>query len=132
MDVSIYKNGIYVSGVDPIEEGFSPDDFMTVKIGQSDNNPITRGQRLAECQRQNFGTAIEHIFILTDQGDACVRKYLCGTFPLRFGENRSAGGRDVIKLLAKDLPFLLEQTTRYLNAINSGINVNDAKLWQFP
>ena len=106
-----YAHGIYISGVDP--SGLDPEKFIYAKIGQANNNSFNRDQRLGECQRQ-IPNAIEHAWLLTDQGDRLVNDYLCKTYPNKFG-GHSGRGRDVIKFRVKDFSFLITEANKYFN-----------------
>lgn len=118
-----YNNLVYFFGPDITH--LAPTDLINIKIGLSGNNDTNFNQRLGEHQRHCPGD-IAHAKFPTNGGDAAVRKYLVSTYPNLFGANRGKG-REVIKLFVKDVPFLLDQATRYFN----GDNVGRAKLNSF-
>ena len=118
------KNIVYFFG--PDTANLSPNQRINIKIGLSKNNEINLAQRLSEHQRHCPGD-IQLTHFTTNQGDAAVRHFLCRTYPLLFGTFRGKG-HDNVSLLVKDVPFLLDQATRYFN----DVNFKSLKLKSFP
>jgi hypothetical protein len=114
MTISGFTNKVYIIGTDT--SNLAPNIRIEAKIGMSKNNQKNHKQRIAEHKR-HLGNDIVFGTFPTNEGDAAVRKYLCYRFPDKIAQDSA---REVVSLLVEDRDFLIDQMTRYFNAVNSG------------
>lgn len=113
MSAPAQPNIVYFFGPDTTH--LSSDTRIDIKIGMSKNNPKNFAQRFGEHLRHRPNDIV-HAQFATEQPDSPVRKYACSMFPELFGANRGKG-REVISLLVKDVPFLMEFAKRWFNGV---------------